>query len=127
MPLIRAPAPAILNPFIDGAPAAVIIGAATATATPPPWLWAAHPEIVPVDVDGHTLWPGSRQAWCPTSPVFREYALALARQLASRYHDHPGLAMWHVSNEYACPVWQRKRGTPPPSDRTSAPWHSGQV
>ena len=62
----------------------------------------AHPEILPVDVDGHTLWPGSRQTWCPTSPVFREYALALTRQLATRYHDHPALAMWHVSNEYAC-------------------------
>ena len=52
----------------------IAVDLATATATPPPWLSAAHPEILPVDVDGHTLWPGSRQAWCPTSPVFREYA-----------------------------------------------------
>ena len=51
----------------------IAVDLATATATPPPWLSAAHPEILPVDVDGHTLWPGSRQAWCPTSPVFREY------------------------------------------------------
>ena len=80
----------------------IAVDLATATATPPPWLSAAHPEILPVDVDGHTLWPGSRQAWCPTSPVFREYALALTRQMATRYHEHPALAMWHVSNEYAC-------------------------
>ena len=26
----------------------------------------AYPETLPVDRDGHTLWPGSRQAWCPT-------------------------------------------------------------
>src|SRR3954467_15335361 len=43
---------------------------APAPATPPPWLSTAHPEILPVDVDGHTLSPGSRQAWCPTTPVF---------------------------------------------------------
>ncbi|MGN6634505.1 MAG: beta-galactosidase, partial [Oryzihumus sp.] len=82
--------------------AGVAIDLATATATPPPWLSAAHPEILPVDHDGHTLWPGSRQAWCPSSPVYREHALALTTQLARRYHDHPALALWHVSNEYAC-------------------------
>ena len=57
---------------------------------------------LPVDHDGHTLWPGSRQAWCPTAAPYREHALALTTQLATRYHDHPALAMWHVSNEYAC-------------------------
>jgi beta-galactosidase len=86
--------------LLDGAGIAVDL--ATATATPPPWLSSAHPEILPVDHDGHTLWPGSRQAWCPSSPVYREYALALTSALARRYHDHPALAMWHVSNEYAC-------------------------
>jgi beta-galactosidase len=80
----------------------IAVDLATATATPPPWLSAAHPEMLPVDHEGHTLWPGSRQAWCPSSPVFREYALALTRELGRRYHDHPALALWHVSNEYAC-------------------------
>ncbi len=82
--------------------AGIAVDLATATATPPPWLSAAHPEILPVDREGHTLWPGSRQAWCPSSPVYRDLALALTDQLAQRYHDHPALAMWHVSNEYAC-------------------------
>lgn len=80
----------------------IAVDLATATATPPPWLSTAHPEILPVDHEGHTLWPGSRQAWCPSSPVYRDYALALTSQLAQRYHDHPALAMWHVSNEYGC-------------------------
>ncbi len=80
----------------------IAVDLATGTATPPPWLSAAHPEILPVDHEGHTLWPGSRQAWCPSSPLYRDYALALTGQLAQRYHDHPALAMWHVSNEYAC-------------------------
>lgn len=75
---------------------------ATATATPPPWLTTAYPEVLPVDRDGHTLWPGSRQAWCPSSRLYRDLALSLTDRIASRYHDHPALAMWHISNEYAC-------------------------
>jgi beta-galactosidase len=77
----------------------IAVDLATATASPPPWLSRSHPEILPVDHEGRTLWPGGRQAWCPCSPVFREYALALAEQLAVRYGEHPALAMWHVSNE----------------------------
>ncbi|MFL6153541.1 MAG: beta-galactosidase [Ornithinibacter sp.] len=80
----------------------IAVDLATATATPPPWLTSAYPEILPVDRDGHTLWPGSRQSWCPSSPLYRELALSLTDRLATRYSDHPALAMWHVSNEYAC-------------------------
>ncbi|MET8472849.1 beta-galactosidase [Streptomyces sp. NPDC006422] len=75
---------------------------ATATASPPPWLTAAHPEILPVTASGETLWPGARQHWRPTSPVFREHALTLVRKLASRYADHPALVAWHVNNELGC-------------------------
>jgi beta-galactosidase len=80
----------------------IAVDLATATASPPPWLTSAYPEILPVDRDGHTLWPGSRQSWCPSSALYREMALSLTDRLAARYHDHPALAMWHVSNEYAC-------------------------
>ncbi|MER5378573.1 beta-galactosidase [Streptomyces sp. NPDC002553] len=75
---------------------------ATATASPPPWLTAAHPEILPVTANGETLWPGARQHWRPTSPVFREHALRLVREMAKRYKDHPALVAWHVSNELGC-------------------------
>ncbi|MFJ9024828.1 beta-galactosidase [Streptomyces sp. NPDC102259] len=75
---------------------------ATATASPPPWLTTAHPEILPVTANGETLWPGARQHWRPTSPVFREYALRLVRKIADRYKDHPALVAWHVSNELGC-------------------------
>ncbi len=80
----------------------IAVDLATATATPPPWFSAAFPQTLPVDRDGHTLWPGSRQAWCPSNETYREHALALTTALATRYHEHPALAMWHVSNEYAC-------------------------
>ncbi|MFJ9041687.1 beta-galactosidase [Streptomyces sp. NPDC102406] len=75
---------------------------ATATASPPPWLTTAHPEILPVTATGETLWPGARQHWRPTSPVFRDHALRLVRELATRYADHPALVAWHVNNELGC-------------------------
>lgn len=84
------------------AAADIAVDLATGTASPPAWFAAAHPETLPVDHEGHRLWPGSRQAWCPSSQVFTEYATRLAREMATRYRDHPALAMWHVSNEYGC-------------------------
>ncbi|MEU5614783.1 beta-galactosidase [Streptomyces sparsogenes] len=75
---------------------------ATATASPPPWLTTAHPEILPVTASGETVWPGARQHWRPTSPVFREHALRLVTEMARRYADHPALVAWHVSNELGC-------------------------
>lgn len=76
------------------------IDLATATATPPAWLVRAHPEVLPVTRDGVRLEFGSRQAYCPSSPVFREHALRLTAAMARRYGTHEALALWHVSNEY---------------------------
>ena len=42
---------------------------------------------------------GSRQTWCPSSPVFREHSLNLVREMAERFGDHPAVVMWQVSNE----------------------------
>ena len=75
---------------------------ATATASPPPWLSRLHPEVLPQTAEGVTLWPGGRQHWRMTSPVFRQYALRLTRQIAQRYASHPALVAWHVSNELGC-------------------------
>ncbi|TQM81290.1 beta-galactosidase [Saccharothrix saharensis] len=77
---------------------------ATATAAPPPWLTTAYPEVLPETADGVRLSHGSRQSYCPSSPVYRAKAVALARALAERYRDHPAPAAWHVNNEYGCHV-----------------------
>ena len=82
--------------------AGIRVDLATATASPPPWLTRRHPEMLPVTQDGRTLWPGGRQSFCPSSPVYREHALALCRAMGERYADHPALALWHVSNEIGC-------------------------
>jgi beta-galactosidase len=76
----------------------------TATASPPPWLSRRYPQTLPETRDGRRLWPGGRQAYCPSSPVYREKAAALAEVLATRYRGHEALAMWHVNNEYGCHV-----------------------
>ena len=80
----------------------IAVDLATATASPPPWLTELHPEVLPVNRVGETIWPGGRQQWRPTSPVFRRYALALVEKMATRYADHPALSMWHISNELGC-------------------------
>ncbi|MEV7090723.1 beta-galactosidase [Streptomyces sp. NPDC093085] len=78
---------------------------ATPTASPPPWLGARHPETLPRDEDGRVVWWGSRQHFCPSSPVYRGYAAALTEDLAARYADHPALRMWHINNEYCTHCW----------------------
>ncbi|MFI7277469.1 beta-galactosidase [Streptomyces sp. NPDC049879] len=80
----------------------IAVDLATATASPPPWLTTLHPEILPVTRTGETVFPGARQHWRPTSPVFREHALRLAGALAERYAGHPALTAWHVNNELGC-------------------------
>jgi beta-galactosidase len=75
---------------------------ATATASPPVWMSRLHPEALPVDRAGNRLWHGSRQTYCPSSPVYAELSLRLVETLANRYAEHPALAMWHVSNELGC-------------------------
>jgi beta-galactosidase len=75
---------------------------ATASASPPPWFSRAYPQTLPVTADGHRLYPGARQAFCPSSPIYRAHAVALTERIAGRYADHPALAMWHVHNEYGC-------------------------
>lgn len=80
----------------------IAVDLATATASPPAWLTTAHPEVLPVTRTGETVWPGARQHWRPTSPVFRAHALRLTRRMAERYGGHPALVAWHVSNELGC-------------------------
>lgn len=84
----------------------IAVDLATATASPPAWLAREHPDSLPVDARGHRLSFGSRQQYCPSSPDFQRAALTLTTRMAQRYGTHPALKLWHVSNEYACHVWE---------------------
>jgi beta-galactosidase len=75
---------------------------ATATASPPPWLSHRYPDSLPVTREGHRLWQGSRQAYCPSSTDYRRAATALTAAMANRFGSHPALVMWHINNEYGC-------------------------
>jgi beta-galactosidase len=77
---------------------------ATATASPPAWLATTHPETLPVDERGTRYGFGSRQQYSPSSAVYRDHALRLVRELATRYGGHPALEAWHTNNEYGCHV-----------------------
>lgn len=74
----------------------------TGTSSTPAWLTTAHPEALPRMADGTNRWPGGRQAFCPSSPIYRERAVALVEQVSARYGSHPALRLWHVSNELGC-------------------------
>ncbi len=78
------------------------VNLATATASPPPWASIRYPEMLPVDEDGTVFSQGSRQAYAPSSPVYRRLASELVRRIAERYVDHPAVVMWHINNEYGC-------------------------
>ncbi|MFD7713097.1 beta-galactosidase [Streptomyces sp. NPDC059786] len=73
---------------------------ATPTSAPPPWLGRLHPETLPRDEDGQTIWWGSRQQFAHSSEVYRRHAAAITEDLAARYAGHPALTMWHINNEY---------------------------
>ncbi|WP_127793881.1 beta-galactosidase [Agromyces sp. LHK192] len=94
-----------LDEVLDGLHAGGIrVDLATATASPPPWLAKLHPETLPVTEDGVRLAVGSRQQYCPSSPVYRERARRLVQQMVDRYAAHPAVDLWHVNNEYGCHV-----------------------
>jgi beta-galactosidase len=84
--------------------AGIAVDLATATASPPPWMHEAYPQVLPVTQTGVTLGPGSRQHYSPSSPDYRRLAGELVTAIAKRYAQHPAVVMWHVNNEYACHV-----------------------
>ncbi|GAA3882455.1 beta-galactosidase [Tessaracoccus defluvii] len=80
--------------------AGIAVDLATPTASPPPWLGTLHPETLAVTEDGVRLGHGSRNHFCPSSPVYRAACLDVARRLGEEFGDHPGVTLWHVGNEY---------------------------
>lgn len=79
---------------------------ATGTASPPAWMAHTYPDTLPVDSHGTRLAFGSRQQYCPSSPVFIEASTRLASQMARHFSSHPAVIMWHISNEYGCHTWE---------------------
>jgi beta-galactosidase len=74
----------------------------TPTATPPAWLVRAHPEILPVDIQGRMRGFGSRRHYDYSSDLYWQKSARIVEMLAKRYGQHPGVVGWQTDNEHGC-------------------------
>lgn len=76
----------------------VVLG--TPTAAPPAWLIESHPEIQPVDIDGHRHRFGNRRHYCPNQPAFHEATERVVGALSARFGHDPRVIGWQIDNEF---------------------------
>ena len=89
-------------------------GIYTVLATPsgarPVWMALNHPEVLRVGPDLVRNQMGGRHNHCYTSPYYREKVREMDRRLSEAFGRHPGVILWHISNEYGgecyCPLCQ---------------------
>lgn len=78
----------------------------------PAWLDAKYPEAMRMDNKGVRNHHGFRHNHCMTSPVYREKVKKLDRMLAEHFGSHPGVILYHISNEFGgecyCPLCAEK-------------------
>ncbi len=83
----------------------------TPTASPPPWLMAAHPECYLVEANGARNTYGNRRQYCPTNAAYRDCSARVVRAMAEHYKAHPQVIGWQIDNEFGdrcyCPECQR--------------------
>lgn len=78
-------------------------GIFTVLATPsgarPLWMAQKYPEVLRVNRNLTRNRPGARHNHCYTSPLYREKVRQIDTLLAQRLGHHPGVLLWHLSNE----------------------------
>lgn len=72
---------------------------ATPSGARPAWLDEAYPEAMRVNAMGVRNHHGARHNHCMSSPKYREKVGIIDHKLAEEYGSHPGLILWHISNE----------------------------
>ena len=76
----------------------------------PNWLAQKYPEVLRVEKNRVRNLFGLRHNHCYTSPIYREKVAQINGELAKRFANHPGVILWHLSNEYGgechCPLCQ---------------------
>ncbi len=95
--------------------AGIRVDLATPSGARPAWLAQKYPEVLRVDSRYQRHHFGVRHNHCPSSPVYQEKVRAIDTALARRYAGHPGVILWHISNEFSgdcyCPLCcERFRG-----------------
>ena len=91
-------------------------GISTILSTPsgarPKWLSDKYPEVLRVNEKREKNLFGGRHNHCYTSPVYREKVAEIDRRLGEKFGKHPGVILWHISNEFGgechCPLCQEK-------------------
>lgn len=73
---------------------------ATPSAARPVWLDHKYPEVMRVDGMGNRNRHGLRHNHCMSSEVYREKVRLIDQKLIEAVGNHPGLLMWHISNEF---------------------------
>lgn len=85
---------------------------ATPSGARPAWLDKKYPECMRVGADDHRAHHGVRHNHCMSSPKFREKTGIIINKIIDTVGKHPGLAMWHLSNEFGgecfCPLCKKK-------------------
>ena len=85
---------------------------ATPSGARPAWLDEKYPECMRVGADDHRAHHGGRHNHCRSSPKFREKTGIIINKIIDTVGKHPGLAMWHLSNEFGgecfCPLCKKK-------------------
>lgn len=78
---------------------------ATPSGARPAWLDEKYPEAMRTSSAGVKNRHGERHNHCITSPKYRELVRKMDTMLAKRYGNHPGVIMWHISNELGGECW----------------------
>lgn len=85
---------------------------ATPSGAKPAWMAEKYPEIRRVNSYGMREHQGVRENHCMSSPIYREKVGIIINKLAEAVGNHPGLLMWHISNEFGgecyCPLCVKK-------------------
>ncbi len=71
----------------------------TPSGAKPPWMAKKYPQTMRVREDRMRHLYSDRENQCNSSEIYREKVRIIDEKLAERYHDHPALIMWHISNE----------------------------
>lgn len=74
----------------------------TPTASPPPWLSRAYPDILLVQADGQRRRHGSRRHYCINSETYHWHTQRIVTAMAARYGAHPAIIGWQIDNEFGC-------------------------
>lgn len=78
---------------------------ATPSGAKPIWIDEKYPEVLRVDEWGRRRHHGVRHNHCITSPVYRKKVEEMDTRLAEHFGKHPGLLLWHISNELGGSCW----------------------